>query len=420
VPVYHVGWREEIKRQTDEHPLDAPKLINQQHRKTEKYTMKFAKNLGTLTVMAAAILATQAASAQSAWSDAAFINPDWADHASYIGASVGKSRAFIDNTQVSNRVLGPKTITTDNKDTGYKIIAGKQFSRNFAAEISYFDFGKFHYDTAGANGTLNREVGIRGGALDLIGIMPMSQRVSLYGKVGAQVAMAKEHFGGSRASAMGTNLDPRRKEVNLKAGVGVEYKFTEALATRFEIERYRLKDGLQQRADLNFASVSLIYKLGRPVAQAVVYTPPPVVEQPAPAPVVQTPPPPPPPPAPVPVSEKVSFAAETLFDFDKAIVKPAGKAALDDLLMKLQGMNTEAMITVGHTDAIGTDAYNQKLSLRRANAVKAYLISKGVEASRVYVEGKGEKQPVADNKTSAGRAQNRRVTVEVVGTRTPK
>ena len=120
----------------------------------------------------------------------------------------------------------------------------------------------------------------------------------------------------------------------------------------------------------------------------------------------------------MPTSEKVSFAAEALFDFDKAIVKPAGKAALDDLLMKLQGMNTEVMVTVGHTDSVGSDAYNQKLSLRRAEAVKAYLVSKGIEASRVYVEGKGESQPVADNKTAEGRAKNRRVTVEVVGSRT--
>ncbi|MES2129530.1 MAG: OmpA family protein [Pseudomonadota bacterium] len=146
------------------------------------------------------------------------------------------------------------------------------------------------------------------------------------------------------------------------------------------------------------------------------------------------PPPPPPPPAPAPepapvakaapvvvapapTSEKVSFAADALFDFDKAILKPEGKAKIDDLASKLGSINLEVIIAVGHTDSIGTDAYNQKLSIRRADAVKAYLQSKGVEANRIYTEGKGEKQPVADNKKAEGRAKNRRVEIEVVGTR---
>jgi OOP family OmpA-OmpF porin len=145
----------------------------------------------------------------------------------------------------------------------------------------------------------------------------------------------------------------------------------------------------------------------------------------APAPVVMAPPPAPvaapapaPAPAPVITSEKVSYSADAFFDFDKSVLKPAGKASLDDLVSKLQGINLEVIIAVGHTDSIGTDAYNQKLSIRRAEAVKAYLQSKGIEANRVYTEGKGEKQPVADNKTTAGRAKNRRVEIEVVGTRT--
>ncbi len=121
---------------------------------------------------------------------------------------------------------------------------------------------------------------------------------------------------------------------------------------------------------------------------------------------------------PAPSSEKVTFAADALFDFDKAVLKPEGKAKLDDLFNKLYGMNLEVIIAVGHTDSIGSDAYNDKLSIRRAESVKKYLVDKGVEANRVYTEGKGEKQPVADNKTAAGRAKNRRVEIEVVGTRT--
>lgn len=121
--------------------------------------------------------------------------------------------------------------------------------------------------------------------------------------------------------------------------------------------------------------------------------------------------------APVVAASKVTYAADAFFDFDKAVLKPEGKAKLDDVVAKVKGINLEVIVAVGHTDSVGKDAYNQKLSVKRAEAVKAYLVSKGIEANRVYTEGKGEAQPVADNKTGAGRAKNRRVEIEVVGTR---
>ena len=122
-------------------------------------------------------------------------------------------------------------------------------------------------------------------------------------------------------------------------------------------------------------------------------------------------------PAPAPTASKVSFAADTFFDFDKSVLKPAGKATLDELAQLIKDINLEVVVAVGHTDSIGTEAYNLKLSERRAQAVKAYLVSKGIDASRIYTEGKGEAQPIASNKTAEGRAKNRRVDIEVVGTR---
>ncbi|MBI1889740.1 MAG: OmpA family protein [Burkholderiales bacterium] len=129
-------------------------------------------------------------------------------------------------------------------------------------------------------------------------------------------------------------------------------------------------------------------------------------------------------PKPAPQIEKVSFASDTLFDFNKATLKPEGQEALDDLFLKLFGMKLEVIVTTGHTDSIGNDAYNQKLSLKRAEAVKAYLVEKGVEENRVYVEGKGESAPKVTckeknrQKQIACEAPNRRVDIEVVGTRT--
>jgi OOP family OmpA-OmpF porin len=146
---------------------------------------------------------------------------------------------------------------------------------------------------------------------------------------------------------------------------------------------------------------------------------------PAPAPAAAPATAPRPAPAPAPAAPavaatKVTYAADTFFDFDKSALKAEGRAKLDDLVGKVKGINLEVIIAVGHTDSVGSDAYNQQLSVKRAEAVKAYLVTKGIEKNRVYTEGKGEKQPVADNKTSEGRAKNRRVEIEVVGTRANK
>lgn len=142
------------------------------------------------------------------------------------------------------------------------------------------------------------------------------------------------------------------------------------------------------------------------------------VAAPAPAPAAVAPAPAP---APAPVAaSKVTYAADAFFDFDKSVLKPEGRAKLDDLVGKVKDINLEVIIAVGHTDSVGSNAYNQRLSVRRAEAVKAYLVSKGIERNRIYTEGKGETQPVADNRTAEGRAKNRRVEIEVVGTRATK
>jgi OOP family OmpA-OmpF porin len=157
--------------------------------------------------------------------------------------------------------------------------------------------------------------------------------------------------------------------------------------------------------------------VAKPAAPAAAPAPAPAARPAAPAAAPAPAPKPAAPAAPPAAATKVTYAADAFFDFDKSVLKAEGKAKLDDLVGKVKGINLEVIIAVGHTDSVGSDAYNQKLSVKRSDAVKAYLVSKGIEKNRVYTEGKGEKQPVADNKTAAGRSKNRRVEIEVVGTR---
>ncbi|HEX7053321.1 MAG TPA: OmpA family protein [Burkholderiales bacterium] len=156
--------------------------------------------------------------------------------------------------------------------------------------------------------------------------------------------------------------------------------------------------------------------------------------QPAPAPAqppaARPEPKPAPKPAPKPVAEKVTFATDVLFDFDRADLKPEGRSKLDDLASRVRGINLEVVIAIGYADRIGSTAYNQRLSVRRAEAIKSYLVSRGIEANRVYTEGKGESNPVTGDKCrNMGRdhrsnkklveclAPDRRTEIEVIGTR---
>jgi OOP family OmpA-OmpF porin len=384
--------------------------------------MKLSTLASALCAIGCIMLTNTAAQAQ-AQDD--FANPEWANQAWYAGFGLGQGRVTIDKPRLERALMANGDVvtafTTDQRDMGVRIFLGKQMNRYFALEAGYTDPGDFSFNSTTTNGgALKGDVNFRSLNLDLVGQLPLSQRFSVLGRAGVNYTHTDTSFSGNRLAGV-TNRGQQTKKAGPTLGLGLEYKFSEALAVRAEAIRSRVNDAVGNRGDVDLYAMSLVYKMGRPAAAAVV----PMAPAPAPAPVMEAPAPAPAvvaapivaKAAPVPTSEKVSFAAEALFDFDKSIVKPQGKAALDDLLAKLKGMNTEVMVTVGHTDSIGSDDYNQKLSQRRAEAVKAYIVSKGIDTSRVYTEGKGETQPVADNTTSEGRAKNRRVTVEVVGTR---
>jgi outer membrane protein OmpA-like peptidoglycan-associated protein len=129
------------------------------------------------------------------------------------------------------------------------------------------------------------------------------------------------------------------------------------------------------------------------------------------------PPPPPPvvaaaPPPPPPVKKKIILRGVN-FDFDKATIRPDARVILDEAASTLQQERGIAVVVEGHTDSMGSEAYNDKLSVRRATAVRDYLVGKGISAARMTIEGYGESKPVASNTTADGRAQNRRVELRV-------
>ena len=358
----------------------------------------------------------------------------------YGGLSLGKSQAKIDEERITARLLASGLTTTgmskDERDTAFKLFGGYQFNRNFAVEAGYFNLGKFGFtSTTTPAGTLNGQIKLQGLNLDLVGTLPLTENLSAIGRVGAQRASARDSFSGTGAVTV-LNANPHKSEVNYKFGAGLQYAFSPSLLMRAEAERYRINDAVGNHGGVNLFSVSLVIPFGRAPAvvaraPAPVYVAPAPEPAPAPAPVVVAAAPVAPPVAPVvvpPERRRVSFAADSLFSFDKSDIRAEGKAELDGFAKQLQGTRFDVVTVEGHTDRLGSTAYNQRLSEQRANSVKTYLVtSAGVDASKVSAVGKGESTAVTKPEDCKGTKPtpkliaclqpDRRVDVEVVGTR---
>lgn len=358
----------------------------------------------------------------------------------YGGAALGQSRARIDEPRITASLLGAGLTTTsmtrDEHATAYKLFGGYQLNRYIAVEGGYFNLGKFSFSsTTVPAGTLNGQIKLQGLNLDLLGTLPLTDSFSAIARVGAQYASARDTFSGTGAVNV-LNPNPSKKSANYKFGVGLQYEITRSLLVRAEGERYRINDAVGNHGDVNLFSVSLVIPFGRaPAAVARPMAAAPVYVEPVPA---AAPPPPPPPVAVVAapvapvavVSERrrVSFSADSLFAFDKSDIKPEGRAALDRFAKELVGTRFEVITVEGHTDRLGSTDYNQRLSSRRAESVKSYLVTTdGIDAAKVSAIGKGESAPVTkpdDCKGSKANAKliaclqaDRRVEVEVTGTR---
>jgi OOP family OmpA-OmpF porin len=353
-----------------------------------------------------------------------------ADNGWYVGGNYGETRADTINAQIVNALIGngytAQSMNDDENDRGYKFFGGYKFNKNFALEGGYFTLGKFRYQAEMDRLAVVRGDSLTDGAnLDLVGIKPLSERFSVFARVGAVYAESRNRHWDTGPS-INQYFHDKDDDLSYKFGVGLQYDITNTLGMRLEAERYRIDDLGGSKSSIDMVSAGLVYYFGEKatVAAVPVSTPPPaaVAPRPAatPAPVAA------PTPAPAPV--RVTFSADSLFTFDSATVQPAGRAELDTLVAQLRGVDFDTIVVTGHTDRIGSQAYNLRLSNTRATAVKDYLVNTlGIAPSKVTTRGVNGAEPVTTvSQCSAqlARAQliaclapDRRVEVEVTGTR---
>lgn len=386
--------------------------------------MKFTKHTGMVTLAAlAAGLTGPPAMAQVA-----------SDSGWYAGGNVGRTAATIDDDRITSGLqgqgLGVSSIDDRDRNTGYKVFGGYQLNRNFAVEAGFFDLGTFGYTaTTVPAGTLGGDIRVKGLNLDLVGMLLLTDKLSALGRVGVTSSRTTGNFSATGAARMPyANGSPSQRGTNYKVGAGLSYAFTDSLSMRLEGERYRINDAVGNKGHADMLSVGLVYRFGAPSQAPRAAAPQPVVMAVAPAPVIVAAAPPPPPPAAPPAPMRVSFSADSLFDFDKSTIKPSGRQSLDKFAGDLRGIRYDTIQVTGHTDRLGRHAYNLKLSARRAEAVSAYLVqSGGIAAGKITAKGVSGANPETrpgdckGNKPTAALIAclqpDRRVEVEVAGTR---
>jgi OmpA-OmpF porin, OOP family len=347
----------------------------------------------------------------------------------YLGFNAGQSRSKIDDSRIADDLLidGFSTTSVDNENRhfAWKTFGGYEFNRYFSLEAGYFDLGQFSFraDTV-PPGQLYGDIKIQGANVDAVASLPIGNQFSLFVRGGGIYEDSRDSFVGTGAVAV-LDPSPKRWAGGYKYGVGAQFDFTRSFGMRLEAERYRVDDAVGNKGDIDLFSAGLIVKFGRGEEAPM---PPPAAPAPEPVAVVEPPPPPPPPSPPPPVRKQVSFSADSLFDFAKDTVRPAGKVALDEFAAQLQPDHFQVITVTGHTDRLGSHEYNQALSTRRAESVKAYLVGKGIPADKVVARGVDGDDPVTKPDDCPGKQRtpkliaclqpDRRVDVEVTAIET--
>lgn len=375
-----------------------------------------------------------------------------ADTGLYLGAGIGRSTHTTDEAEALMKLFGTGFTIEDDKedeiDLGYKVFGGYKFNSSLAIEAGYFDLGESGYFLQNSPpGTFEAATRLKGINFDLVGMMPFSEQLSGLIRFGGNYAQTNNLFSGT-GSTQTSPTRTRERDVDYKYGLGLQYDFTESLAFRAEAEQYRINDAFSEKKGTNFYSAGLVYTFGGSES-----SPAPRREEPMPV-----------KPAPVdtdgdgvtdnndrcpntprgvavdstgcpldgdgdgvtdandqcpntPAGQKVNtvgchviLSLEGVnFAYNSAALSATAENKLNTAIDMLKGNPAMNIVVEGHTDNVGSDAYNMSLSERRAQSVGNYLVRNGINNNRLIVKGMGENLPVASNDTDAGRAQNRRV-----------
>ena len=309
----------------------------------------------------------------------------------YLGANIGQSAADLDHDRIDEALAGGGFTVTriddDDRDLGYKIFGGYQFNENFALEGGYFDLGKFSFTAhTQPEGTYSGEIAVRGINVDAVGLMPLSERFSAFGRVGVSYAETKDAFYGTGQVNV-ASTSPDKRDVQYKFGAGLQYAATPALGLRLEAERYRVNDAVGNRGDIDLFSLGLLYRFGTGKAQPV--------RTAAPAPVSR---------------ETYCSALDIQYEINVDEIQREEVDKLRAVGSYLKRYPATTVTVQGHTDSVGSSADNQRLSQQRAQRVVDYLADReGIARERMTAMGYGDTRPIADNRTEEGRRENRRI-----------
>ncbi len=312
----------------------------------------------------------------------------------YGGLNIGQTHESINDGAIATDEMGGglTSLTDDDRDNGYKLFAGYQLNDNFAVEAGYFDLGQFGSRAVkGQEGSLKTRAKTRGFNIDLVGSLPMTEKLSAFARAGAHYYEAKDRFQGGDGYVV-SDQHRRERDFDIKWGGGLQYDFTQKFAMRLEAERYAINDVMGNNGKISMYSLGAIYRFGEQNAAPAAAVAEPVTQRSAK------------------LTEEYCSMLDIQFEINNDEIQREDLERLAVVGTFLKKYPDTSAVVEGHTDNVGTPEANQILSRNRAESVMNYLVrEQRVASNRISAVGYGDTRPIADNSTEDGKRANRRI-----------